>query len=250
VHNGRQWCRNINSEDGLRSANRMLFRAFAVEIKRRVAMDFPAPAPQDKTAEAAIQEQLAAVMRSKTVASLAFAKKLRGAGHVFGLDIAKKMIEHYLSATGDPLIVTREEALSFDLIREAVDTNIERIREGNFVQPETNNPSYQVIVAALNASPGTKSTFTDEWKYDFNFTSRSGIRRYLESYDEKSFETMSFFFGPGSSHLTSTGAFNLTRQADHIKSAVPSRMSGRTRATISILASSSPKRPRRWRQPA
>jgi hypothetical protein len=217
VHNGRQWCRNINSEDAIRNANPALFSLLAHQIRERAAIDFPITAAADQAADNALKTEFTAIVRPKVVASLGFANKLRGAGYLLGLDIAKKMIEHYLSATGDPLIVTREEALSFDLIREAVDTNVERIREENFLQPPTTNPSYQVIVAALNASPGTKSTFTDEWKYDFNVTSTPGIRRYLEGYLEDGSATMSFLFGPGSSHLTSTGAFNLTRQADHIE---------------------------------
>ena len=217
VHDGRRWCRNVNSAEAIRSANPMLFQAFVNEIKQRADMAFPITAPQDKIADQAIEGEFAAVIRPRVVASLMLAQTYLNSGRVSGFDLAAKLLEHYLSGTGTPLVITREEALSYYVIRDAVETNTNRIREENLLHPDPGDDDYEAIIDAINSKPGTTTSFSDTWKYDLATTSQTGIERLLESFVDDPSDTLSMILGPGSNHITTTVDIKLTRREHHIE---------------------------------
>ena len=225
VHDSRQWCKNINSADAFRRANPMLFRAFAFEIKQRAAKDFPVTAAADQAADAALKNQFAAVVRPRVVTSLLRAQAFLDEWRKKGLDLAVRLLEHYLSATGTDITISREVALTFELIQNAVALNTERFRERIFLSPESGKPHLKNLVAAVNSQPGATIRVDDEWKYDFDFSSvrgnvRLGLGAAEEMADKLSFNiarARSFRLGAGSSHVTSTGDFVLTREIDHVR---------------------------------
>jgi len=224
VHNGRRWCQNINSADTLRTTNKSLFALFAREIKQRAEREFSLTHPSDLAVASKLNDEIAAVVRPKVAASLRRAHGYIKAWREDGRELAAQFLEHYLSASGTPITVTREVALSFDLIRTAVAKNIERFQDMTFLKPEPTKPHVQALAATVNGRPGTQVTLEDYWKYDFQHGSPTGIGRYASSAwdefwegDTSATENMSFFLSAGSSHLTSTGKFDLMREHDHVR---------------------------------
>ena len=137
-------------------------------------------------------------------------------GRKRGLKLAVRFFEHYLGASGSSIEVRREEALALDLIHNAVQINIERFKERNFIAPEQSTPGF-LAVEDITKNPKTRVTqFQDHWKVDFDSNSLSGAFKLIARGGSDPIGTISIIFGPGRSSLTSTGVFLLQRQGDQV----------------------------------
>jgi hypothetical protein len=218
IHAGNRWCRGVNTPEQLRAANRNLHEILANAIQIRVSAAFGIKDAADLAVNARLKDEFAAVIRPQVAASLARVALLLEGGRALGLDLAVRLFEHYLAATGSDFAITRDEALAFELIQTAVAANIERFKTDNFIAPAADNVAWAAIFDLVAAGEGQTANFDDYWKYDFNNTAPS-IERYRDSFDRSltSLQDLgSVLLGPGSSHLTSTGKFNLAHQDDGI----------------------------------
>ncbi len=120
------------------------------------------------------------------------------------------------ATSGRPIELSREEAFEFDLIRNAVQENIERFKERNFIAPESSTPGSSVIEDIAKNPKIRVAQFQDHWKADINLSSVSGIVRFANAGITDRTDTTSALFGTGASSVTSTGDFLLQRQDDRI----------------------------------
>ncbi len=106
--------------------------------------------------------------------------------------------------------------MEFDLIRNAVQENIERFKERNFIAPEQSTPGF-LAVEDIAKNPKTQVTqFRDHWKVDINRSSVSGILRLVQAASTDFTDTASAFKATGASSVTSSGDFLLRRQGDQV----------------------------------
>ncbi len=61
-------------------------------------------------------------------------------GRKKGFTLAVRFLENYLKANGDPIELSREDALAFDDVRDAVVVNIERFWQDNLIEPKSKIP--------------------------------------------------------------------------------------------------------------
>ncbi|MEE8187786.1 MAG: hypothetical protein V3T80_01145 [Kiloniellales bacterium] len=206
----------VPSNAQFRARAKALYEIVEADLKARCAEAFAIKDPVDVKIQQGLKDDLACVVRSDLEGVEALAQFLLAAGRKLGLKLAVRFFEHYLGASGSSIEVTREEAFEFDLIRNAVQENIERFKQRNFIAPETSTPGSSVV-EDITKNPRTRvAQFQDHWKVDINLTSVSGIERFAKARSTDETDTISILFGAGASSLTSTGDFLLQRQGDRI----------------------------------
>jgi hypothetical protein len=211
VHTGRGLS-SIPSNAQFRARAKALYEIVEADLKSRCAEAFAIKDPVDMKIQQGLKDDLACVVRSDLEGVEALAQFILAAGRTLGLKLAVRFFEHYLGASRSSIELSREEALEFEEIRDAVQINIERFKQRNFIAPESSTPGSSVV-EDITKNPGTRVTqFQDHWKKDISFSIADVILSAL-SRDEKS---ASLALGPGASSVTSTGDFLLRRQADQI----------------------------------
>ncbi len=173
VHNGRRLS-SVMSNAVFLGVAKGLYQALAADLKARCIEAFAIKDPADLKIQQSLKDDLACIVRTELEGVEAFAQSLLAEGRKRGLKLAVRFFEHYLGASGSSIEVRREEALALDLIHNAVQINIERFKERNFIAPEQSTPGF-LAVEDITKDPKTRVTqFQDHWKVDFDRNSLSG----------------------------------------------------------------------------
>jgi hypothetical protein len=214
VHNGRTLS-NISNSTQFRARAKALHEAVAADIKARGIQAFGITDPADVKIQNGLKDDLACVVRTDLEGVQALSAFILAEFRKSGLRLAARFFEYYLGATGRAMDLSREEALEFDLIKNAVQENVERFKQRNFISPEQSTPGF-LAIKEIAEDPGVRFTqFDDHWKVDLNF-SVAGIERFLDAAKSDATDTVSAFLATGESSLTSTGDFLLRRQGDRV----------------------------------
>ena len=215
VHNGRRLS-SVMSNAVFLGVAKALYRAVAADLKARCVEAFAIKDPADLKSQQRLKDDLACVVRTELEGVEAFAQFLLAVFRKNGLTLAARFFEHYLDASGRSIEVRRGEALALGLIHNAVQINIERFKERDFIAPEQSTPGF-LAIEDITKNPKTPVTqFQDHWKVDFDRNSLSGAFKLAVRGGSDPEGTISIIFGPGSSSLTSTGDFLLQRQGDQV----------------------------------
>ena len=215
LHNGRRLS-SVMSNTVFRGIAKGLHDALAADLQGRCVAAFGITDPVDVKIQQGLKDDLACVVRTELEGVEAFAESLLAFFRNEGLRLAVRFWEHYLGASGRSIEVRRDEALEFDLVKNAVQENIERFKERNFISPEQSTPGF-LAVEDIAKNPKTRvAQFQDHWKVDINLSSVSGILRFAKAGTTDPADTASAFFGTGASSVTSTGDFLLQRQGDRV----------------------------------
>jgi hypothetical protein len=214
LNNGRRLS-PVMSNAIFRGIAKGLHDALAADLTARCVEAFGIKDPVDVRIQQGLKDELACVVRTELEGVEAFAQSLLATGRKLGLKLAVRFFEHYLGASGRSIEVSREEAFEFDLIRNAVQENIERFKQRNFIAPESSTPGSSAVEDITKNLSTRVAQFQDHWKIDFNFTV-AGVARFIRAAISDPIDTASARVGPGESSLTSCGDFRLTRQGDRI----------------------------------
>ena len=215
VHNGRRLSSVMTNPLFLGIA-KPLYQAVAADLKARCIEAFAIKDPVDVKIQQGLKDDIACVVRTDLEGVEALAQVILAGFRKSGLKLAARFWEHYLGASGSSIEVGREEAFEFDLIRKAVQENIERFKQRNFIAPESSTPGSSVV-EDIAKNPKTRvAQFQDHWEVDLNLTSVSGIVRFATAGFSDFTDTVSAFLGTGASSVTSSGDFLLQRQGDRI----------------------------------
>ena len=206
----------VTSNAQFRARAKALYEAVAADLKARCAEAFAIKDPVDVKIQNGPKSDLACVVRTDLEGVEALAQFFLADFRKKGFSLAVRFLENYLKADGGFIKLSRDEALEFDLIRNAVQENIERFKQRNFIAPESSTPGLSVV-EDIAKNPKTRvEQFQDHWKVDFNFTV-AGVARFIKAgFTDEIRDTGSIIFGPGRSSLTSTGDFLLQRQGDQV----------------------------------
>lgn len=120
---------------------KVLYEAVAVDLKARCAEAFGIKGPVDMKIQNGLKNDLACVVRSDLEGVETLAAFVLAEFRKYGLRLAARFFEHYLGASGQPIDLSRDEAFEFDLIRNAVQENVERFKQLNFISPEQSTPA-------------------------------------------------------------------------------------------------------------
>ncbi len=215
VHGG-QRLSPVMSNTVFRDRVKKLHDPLAADIKARCAEAFGIEDPVDVKIHERLKDELACVVRTDLEGVEALAQFFLAAGRKRGLKLAARFFEHYLGASGSSIEVRRDEALEFDLVRNAAEENVIRFKERNFIAPERSTPGF-LAIEDIAKNPKTRvAQFQDHWKADINLSSFSGLLRFAQATITDPTDTESAFFGTGASSVTSTGDFLLRRQGDQV----------------------------------
>ncbi len=78
-----------------------------------------------------------------------------------GFTLAVQFLENYLKANRDPIELSREDALAFDDVRDAVEVNIDRFWQDNLIAPISKAPGATEAVEAITKNPEVKNQSFD-----------------------------------------------------------------------------------------
>ena len=210
VHNGRRLS-SIMTNPLFLAIAKPLYQAVAADLKARCAEAFAIKDPVDVKIQQGLKDDLACVVRTDLEGVEALAQVILAGFRKTGLKLAARFFEHYLGASGSSIEVRRDEALEFDLIKNAAQENAERFKQRNFIAPEQSTPGF-LAVEEITKNPKARFTqFEDHWKVDLNFTV-AGIERFDKARKTDETDTASAFLATGASSVTSTGDFLLRRQ--------------------------------------
>ena len=205
----------VPSNEQFRARAKGLYEIVEADLKARCAEAFGIKDPADLKIQQGLKNELACVVRTDLEGIEALAQFLLATGRKGDLKLAVRFFENYLNMKEPFIRVGRDEAFEFDLVRNAVQENIERFKQRNFIAPESSTPGSSVV-ENITKNPKTQiAQFQDHWKVDFNFTV-AGVARFIKAVVTDTIDTASARVGPGESSLTSCGDFRLRRQGDRI----------------------------------
>ena len=212
VHNGRNLS-NVSNSVQFHARAKVLYEAAAADLKGRCTAAFGISGPIDVKIQNGLKDDLACVVRTELEGVEALGVFILAELRKWGLRLAARFFEHYLAASGQAIDLSREEALEFDLIKNAAQENVERFKQRNFISPEQSTPGF-LAVERISQDPEARFTqFVDHWKVDLN-VSVAGLKRFADAIDTDETDTASAFLATGKSSVTSTGDFLLQRQGD------------------------------------
>ncbi len=110
----------VPSNAQFRARAKALYQAVAADLKARCVQAFAIKDPVDVKIQQGLKDDLACVVRTELEGVEAFARSLLAIGRKLGLKLAVRFFEHYLGASGSAIEMRRDEALEFDLIKNAV----------------------------------------------------------------------------------------------------------------------------------
>ena len=141
------------SEAGLSHADLSTAELVEADLKARCLQAFGITDPVDVKIQNGPKDDLACVVRTDLEGVEALAQFLLADGRKKGFDLAVRFLENYLKANGDPIELSREEALAFDDVREAVRVNIKRFARDNLIAPKSNASGANEAVEAITKNP-------------------------------------------------------------------------------------------------
>jgi hypothetical protein len=200
----------------IRARAKALYEALAADIKARCTTAFGIKDPVDVKIQQGLKEGLACVVRSELEGVESLFQLILAAFRDLGLTLPVRLLDHYLGASGSSIEVSRDEALQFGLIRNAVEVNIERFKERNFISPNPNNPAFSAVEDITRNPAARAAGFQDHWKRDIDRNSVSGVIKIGVRGISDPEGTITVLLGPGSSSLTSSGDFLMRRQGDRV----------------------------------
>jgi hypothetical protein len=123
VHNGRTLS-SLSNNTQFQARAKVLYEAVAADIKARCVAAFGITDPVDVKIQNGLKNDLASVVRTDLEGVEALAQFYLADWRKKGFKIAIRFLENYLKANGNPMQLSRDEALSFDDVRKAVAINI------------------------------------------------------------------------------------------------------------------------------
>ncbi len=220
VHDKGKW-EYISDDRSLQRYGGPLAQLIEGDLKKRAKTLFRIKEKADLDAQQSFRHRLAIIVRSEADTVLEKYQGYLATGKANNWTFAVKMLEHYLSVTGTPITISRDEALSLNIVQQAATTNITRFREQNFENPAANNAIIQSFESLRNNVNGV-AAFADHWKVDISTIQAKGIFRLLKAASTDIGEhlnissTASYYFGAGDSSIRSTGMFGLTMQGNKV----------------------------------
>jgi hypothetical protein len=214
IHNGRTLS-SVSNNTQFQARARVLYNAVAADLKARCVAAFGITDPVDVKIQNGLKDDLASVVRSDLESVEALSAFILVNFRKNGLRLAARFFENYLGASRRAISLSRDEAFEFDLIKNAVQENVERFKQRNFISPEQSTPGF-LAVEEIAKNPKARFTdFEDHWKVDLNF-SIAGLKRFAKARDTDETDTDSAFLATGESSVISTGDFLLRRQGDQV----------------------------------
>ena len=216
IHNGQRFTGFLHNGAAFRDRAKALHDAVAAGLKARCAEGFALKESVDGKIQQGLKNELACVVRTDLEGVEALFRFILTSFRDFGLTLPVRLLEHYLGASGSSIKVSREEALEFGLIRNAVQENNERFKERNFISPSPHNPAFSAVEDITRNPAARAAGFQDHWKRDFDRTTVSGAIKLAVRGISDPEGTITVLLGPGSSSLTSSGDFLSRRQGDRV----------------------------------
>ncbi len=206
----------IPSNEQFRAKAKALYEIVAADLKARCVEAFGITDPVDVKIQNGLKDDLACVVRTDLEGVEALAQFYLADFRKQGFTLAVRFLENYLKANGDPIELSREEALAFDEVRDAIAINIERFWQDNLIEPKSNNPGINDIIEAITKNPEVKNqSFDDHWVKAI--PSRAVWNKIKSMFGiDVDPQSGSIGFGVGGSNLTSSGRFELQRKGDRI----------------------------------
>ncbi len=124
-------------------------------------------------------------------------------------------MENYLKAGEDLIVLSRDEALAFDDVQDAVAVNIERFTQINLIAPKSSAQGLTEVEAITKNLEEKVQTFQDHWVRGIESRAFGNRLKPMFGFDVDP-QSGSIGFGIGGSNLTSTGEFLLQRESDRI----------------------------------
>jgi hypothetical protein len=154
VHNGRRLS-SVMSNAVFRGIAKELHDALAADLQARCAEAFAIEDQVDVKIQQSLKTDLACVVRTELEGVEALAQFVLASLAKNGLKLAVRFWGQYLGASGSSIEVPREEALEFDLVRNAVEENVERFKQRNFITPGSSTPG-SLAVEDIAKNPKTR----------------------------------------------------------------------------------------------
>ena len=198
-----------------RTKAKALYEAVATDLKARCVAAFGITDPVDVKIQTGLKHDLACVVRTDLEGVEALAQFILAYYRKHSYTLAAQFLERYLEANEKEIKVSREDALAFEDVQEAVAGNIERFWQNNLIAPKTNAQGLKEL-EAISKNPNDRvQSFNDEW--DWTISSRAGESIFMSLIGrDVDPQSGSIGFGPGGSNLKSSGGFALTRIGNRI----------------------------------
>jgi hypothetical protein len=209
VHNGRNLSNASNSVQ-FHTRAKLLYEAAAADLKGRCIEAFGITDSVDMKIQNGLKDDLACVVRTDLEGVEALAQFILADYRKRGFTLAAQFFENYLEANAKEIKVSREDALAFEDVQEAVAGNIERFWQNNLIAPKTDQQGLKELEAISKNPDDSVQSFNDEW--DWIISSRAGKNIFMSLIGrDVDPQSGSIGFGPGGSNLKSSGGFALTR---------------------------------------
>ena len=198
-----------------RARAKALYEIVEADLKARCAEAFAIKDPVDVKIQQGLKGDLACVVRTDLEGVEAMAQFYLADWRKKGFTLAVRFFENYLKANADEITLSRDEALAFDDVQDAVRVNIKRFTQINLIAPKSSAQGL-TEVEAISKDPAVKfQTFKDDWVRALPARAFGNRLKSKLGFDVNP-QSGSIGFGVGGSNLTSTGEFNLKRNGDQI----------------------------------
>jgi len=206
---------HVPNNTQFRTKAKALYEAVAAYLKARCIAAFGITDPVDVKIQNGLKHDLACVVRTDLEGVEALAQFILAYYRKHSYTLAAQFLERYLEANGNEIKVSREDALAFEDVQEAVAGNIERFWQNNLIAPKTNAQGLKELEAISKNPNDSVQSFNDEW--DWTISSRAGDNIFMSLIGrDVDPQSGSIGFGPGGSNLKSTGVFELQRNGNRI----------------------------------
>ncbi len=214
VHNG-QRLSSVMTNPLFLAIAKPLYQAVAADLKARCTEAFAIKDPVDVKIQQGLNYDIACVVRTDLEGVEALAQFYLADWRKKGFTLAVRFLENYLKAEADLMVLSRDEALSFEDVRDAVEINIERFKQNNLIAPKTTKQGLNEVEAITKNPEKKVPIFQDEWVSAISSRAFLNWLRSMIGLDVAP-QSGSIGFGPGGSNLTSTGKFLLQGKGDRI----------------------------------
>ncbi len=227
---------------------RPVYQAIADDLSQRAAQAFRTSDPAAQAANRQLKGQLALIISDKLMTAEDQAQTVLFATGRLQNKLAEQFWAHYLGASGEAFLLSRDEALAFQPVANAVAENNQRFLEQSLLAPKPLDTEEALTQIPRNSCPadprrlpegrgrlvsermrimmekskgGEAQILKDHWKVDIDESVFKGIERYLgQPYPDglllEADERASLFIATGSSHVTSCGTFSLRRFGNNV----------------------------------
>ncbi len=205
----------VPSNAQFRARAKAIYQAVEADLKARCAVVIAIKDPVDVKIQQGLKDDLACVVRTDLEGVEGLTRFLLADGRKKGFTLAVRFLENYLKANEDLIPFSRDEALAFYDVRDALAINIERFWQNNLIAPKTPKQGLRELEAISKIPKENVQKFEDFWERTIptrawwnEFKSMIGV--------DVDPQSGSIGFGPGGSNLKSTGVFELQRNGDRI----------------------------------